>query len=83
MRSRLSYERQCFYGRLGSAGIYEYLNYDANGRGNLGDERTVMVYRMLEFSLKDEIIRRFGKEEQIDIFRKAGRKAGEHFTRQH
>lgn len=61
----------------------EYLNYDANGRGNLGDERPVMVYRMLEFSLKDEIIRRFGKEEQIDIFRKAGRKAGEHFTRQH
>lgn len=61
----------------------EYLNYDANGRGNLGDERTVMVYRMLEFSRKDEIIRRFGKEEQIDIFRKAGRKAGEHFTRQH
>ncbi len=28
----------------------EYLNYDANGRGNLGDELSVMVCRMLEFS---------------------------------
>jgi len=59
----------------------EYLNYDENGRGNLGDELPVMVYRMLEFSLKDELVRRFGKEEQIDIFRKAGQKAGEHFAR--
>ena len=59
----------------------EYLNYDENGRGNLGNELPVIVYRMLEFSLKDELVRRFGKEEQIEIFRAAGKKAGEHFAR--
>lgn len=50
--------------------------------GNLGDELPVMVYRMLEYSMKDELIRRFGKETQIDIFRQAGKKAGEYFAKQ-
>lgn len=49
----------------------EYLQYAQNSRGNLGDELPVMVYRMLEYSMKDELIRRFGKETQIDIFRQA------------
>ena len=47
-----------------------------------GDELPVMVYRMLEYSMKDELIRRFGKETQIDIFRQAGKKAGEYFAKQ-
>jgi len=59
----------------------EYLQYDPDSRGNLGDELPVMVYRMLEYSMKDELIRRFGKETQIDIFRKAGWKAGEYFAK--
>lgn len=58
----------------------DYLQYNEDSRGNLGDELPVLVYRLLEYSLKDELIRRFGKEEQIDIFRKAGRKAGEYFA---
>ena len=59
----------------------EYLQYDAESRGNLGAELPVIVYRLLEYSLKDELIKRYGKEEQIDIFRKAGRKAGEFFAK--
>ena len=59
----------------------EYLQYDGNSRGNLGDELPVMVYRMLEYSLKEELCSRFGKETQIDVFRKAGRMAGEFFAR--
>lgn len=59
----------------------EYLQYDRNSRGNLGDELPVMVYRMLEYSMKDELIKRFGKETQIDVFRQAGRKAGEYFAK--
>lgn len=58
----------------------EYLQFDENSRGNLGSELPVLVYRMLEYSLKDELIRRFGKDTQIDIFRNAGRKAGEYFA---
>ena len=40
-----------------------------------------MVYRLLEYSLKEELKNRFGKETQIDIFRSAGRMAGEYFAR--
>lgn len=58
----------------------EYLQFDQNCRGNLGAELPVMVYRMLEYSIKDELIQRYGKETQIDIFRNAGRKAGEYFA---
>ena len=41
----------------------------------------MLVYRMLEYSLKEELCRRYGKDEQVDIFRKAGRMAGEYFAR--
>lgn len=59
----------------------DYLQYNENSRGNLGDELPVFVYRMLEYSLKEELLKRFGKEEQIDIFRHAGRMAGEYFAK--
>ena len=59
----------------------EYLKYDENSRGNLGEEIPVLVYRMLEYSLKDELVQRFGKETQVEIFRSAGRTAGEYFTK--
>lgn len=59
----------------------DYLYYDDKSRGNLGDQLPVLVYRMLEYSLKDELRSRYGKEAQIEIFRSAGRKAGEFFAR--
>ena len=59
----------------------EYLKYDENSRGNLGEELPVIVYRMLEYSLKEELIRRYGKDQQIEIFRSAGRMAGEYFAK--
>ena len=55
----------------------EYLQFNENGRGNLGDMLPVTVYRMLEYSIKEELVNNFGKEKQIEIFRKAGRKSGE------
>lgn len=59
----------------------DYLQFDEDCRSNLGKELPVIVYRLLEYSLKDELIERFGKETQIDVFRQAGRKAGEYFAR--
>ena len=59
----------------------EYLQYDENSRGNLGGDLPVIVYRLLEYSLKDELVKRYGKEAQVEIFRNAGRKAGEFFAR--
>ncbi|MDD6661079.1 MAG: 4-vinyl reductase [Lachnospiraceae bacterium] len=62
-------------------GFEDYLRYDEESRGNLGDELPVLVYRMLEYSLKSELVKRFGKETQIEVFRSAGRTAGEYFAR--
>lgn len=59
----------------------EYLEYDENSRGNLGEELPVLVYRLLEYSLKEELIRRYGKDEQVEVFRSAGRMAGEYFAK--
>ena len=63
-------------------GFADYLQYNPESRENLGGELPVMVYRMLEYSLKDELIKRYGKDEQIEIFRSAGRTAGEFFAKQ-
>lgn len=59
----------------------DYLQFDEKSRENLGAELPVVVYRMLEYSLKEELCARLGKEQQVDIFRKAGRRAGEYFAR--
>ena len=45
----------------------QYLQYDENSRSNLGETLPVLVYRMLEYSIKEELIAQFGKEKQIDI----------------
>lgn len=62
-------------------GLEEYLHYSKSSRENLGEELPVLVYRLLEYSLKSELTRRFGRETQIDIFRKAGFQAGEYFAK--
>ena len=59
----------------------DYLCYDAASRGNLGSQLPVMVYRMLEYSLREELVASLGKDAQIRIFRNAGRRAGEYFAR--
>ena len=35
--------------------LEDYLQYDAGSRGNLGEELPVMVYRLLEYSLKSRL----------------------------
>lgn len=59
----------------------QYLQYDEKSRSNLGETLPVLVYRMLEYSLKDELVSRLGKDAQIDIFRKSGQRSGEYFAR--
>ena len=58
-----------------------YLQYDEKSRSNLGETLPVLVYRMLEYSLKLELVNRLGKEEQVEIFRSARRMAGEYFAK--
>ena len=61
----------------------DYMTCTDGCRGNLGDEIPVSVYRILEYSLKEELIEQFGKEKQVEIFRNAGRRAGEYFASKH
>ena len=52
----------------------DYLCYDSESRGNLGEQLPVTVYRMLEYSLREELVERFDKQTQIEVFRGALRR---------
>lgn len=51
------------------------------GRPNLGSQCTVLGYRLLQYTLRDELIRQFGVEKGRDVFRNAGMRAGEEFCK--
>lgn len=61
--------------------LADYMNFSADGRGNLGGDIPVAVYRLMEYSLKEELEDRFGTEEQKQIFRSAGYRAGVFFVK--
>ena len=50
------------------------------GRRNLGNEMPVFVYRLLQFTIKDELVKQFGIEKTIEIFRNSGDLAGREFA---
>lgn len=61
--------------------LEDYLSYAAGSRENLGEQLPVAVYRMLEYSLKEELRAVYGREQQIALFRGAGRRAGAYFAK--
>lgn len=61
--------------------LEEYMNYNPNGRDNLGDYVPILVYRLMEYSLRVQMDAQFGTYEQIHIFRNAGYRAGEFFAK--
>ena len=60
--------------------LSDYVKPHKSGRENLGPELPVAIYRLLEYSLREELAQRLGKEEQIEIFRGAGFRAGTFFA---
>lgn len=58
----------------------DYMSFNKESRGNMGDMLPVQVYRLLEYSLREELVERLGKDAQIDIFRKAGYRVGVYFV---
>ena len=61
--------------------LEDYLEFTPGARGNLGDELPVAVYRLLEYSLKETLRERYGKQTQIELFRDAGHRAGVCFAK--
>lgn len=51
------------------------------GRGDLGEEMPVLVYRLLTYTMLDVLTRRYGQEEADAIFRDAGYLAGRELAR--
>ena len=49
------------------------------GRPNLGPHCTVLGYRLLQYTLRDELIRQFNVDKGKTVFENAGRRAGEEF----
>lgn len=62
-------------------GLAEYMDYNLDGRGNLGEDIPVAVYRLMEYSLREELEERYGREEQIRVLRGAGFRAGVYFAK--
>ncbi len=59
--------------------LWDYLFNIEEGRRNLGEEMPVVVYRMFEYSMRDVLIEKYGKEKMIEIIRSAGEKTGREF----
>jgi len=51
------------------------------GRGDLGEEMPVIVYRLMQYTLLDVLSKEFGLEQANDYFRSAGYLAGIEFAR--
>ncbi len=49
------------------------------GRPNLGEETSVLVYRLMQYTFKEAFSKEIGKEKTMELFIKAGRLAGKHF----
>lgn len=51
------------------------------GRGDLGEEMPVLVYRLMQYTMLDVLSTEFGVEQANDYFRKAGLLAGTEFAK--
>jgi predicted hydrocarbon binding protein len=51
------------------------------GRGDLGEEMPVLVYRLMQFTMLDVLTQNYGAEKANDLFRDAGFLAGTEFAK--
>jgi len=60
---------------------WDYLGNIKEGRGSLGEEMPVLVYRLMQYTLLDVLNREFGREKANHYLHEAGRLAGTEFAR--
>jgi predicted hydrocarbon binding protein len=51
------------------------------GRGDLGEEMPVLVYRLMQYTMLDVLSKEYGAEQANEFFRKAGYLAGTEFAK--
>ena len=59
---------------------WENIENVSEGRKNLGQGMPVLIHRLFEYTSKDELVKRYGKQEAVNIFRSAGKLAGREFA---
>jgi len=60
---------------------WENLGNIKDGRGSLGEEMPVLVYRLMQFTMRDVLVKDFGRDKADHYLREAGRLAGAEFTK--
>lgn len=73
-------EQNVFLTNKKKLSLEDYMNYNTGSRENLGREIPVIVYRLMEYSMREQLAEQFGDEEQVRIFRQAGYRAGVYFA---
>ena len=51
------------------------------GRGSLGEEMPVLVYRLMQFTMLDVLTKKYGREQADILLRESGHLAGSEFAR--
>jgi uncharacterized protein len=51
------------------------------GRPNLGNQTNVVVYRLMQFTMREALVRQFGVDKANTLFFEAGKLAGTEFSR--
>jgi predicted hydrocarbon binding protein len=64
-----------------SAFSWENLGDIKEGRGDLGEEMPVLVYRLMQYTMLDELSKAYGEERANEHFRNAGFLAGTEFAK--
>jgi predicted hydrocarbon binding protein len=60
---------------------WENLGDIQEGRGDLGEEMPVLVYRLMQYTMLDELSKAYGEERANEHFRSAGFLAGSEFAK--
>lgn len=59
---------------------WDYIGDLKEGRRNLGPEMPVIVYRLMEYTMRDTLTAQYGEDACVELFRRAGTLAGKQFT---
>jgi predicted hydrocarbon binding protein len=60
---------------------WENLGNIKEGRGDLGEDMPVLVYRLMQYTMLDVLSKEFGNEQANEFFRRAGYLAGVEFAK--
>lgn len=69
------------YENVPSTFTWDQLGDIEEGRKNLGTEMPVFIYRLLQYTMKDIIVREYNEETACSIMRAAGHLAGVHLAK--